>query len=163
MNPDSTVLVIPPPALTSAPVPQGNTNAPDYARVARALASIPNQNADYNTWLLRGMALHSTGEFWARGLWDSWSRQSGKCDDRKQEKSWRSFTSDGIVTSASLSMWPNGMDMSWQNGRHFMWARAMGMGCWPQARETRTGMLEMSRQPLPRLQSRPLMKEMPHS
>jgi Primase C terminal 2 (PriCT-2) len=59
-------------------------------------------DADYDTWLLLGMALHSTREGWARELRDRWSRQSAKFDEGKQEKSWRSFTSDGKVTIASL-------------------------------------------------------------
>jgi hypothetical protein len=77
-------------------------DTPDYVRVASALTAIPNNDEDYNTWLLLGMALHSTGESWARDLWDDWSRQSGKFDAAKQEKSWCSFTSDGAVTIASL-------------------------------------------------------------
>jgi len=48
------------------------------------------------------MSLHSTGESWARDLWDGWSRQSGKFDEGKQEKSWQSFSSDGTVRIASL-------------------------------------------------------------
>ena len=31
---------------------------PDYVRVAGALACIPNGDADYETWLMLGMALH---------------------------------------------------------------------------------------------------------
>jgi Primase C terminal 2 (PriCT-2) len=71
-------------------------------RVQRALDAIPNDDAPYDTWLILGMALHSTGESWARDLWDGWSRQSGKFDERKQDKSWGSFTSDGHVTIGSL-------------------------------------------------------------
>ena len=93
---------VPPPA-PSPPPPPRRMDAPlDYARVAEALACIPNGDADYDTWLMLGMALHSTQQAWARDLWDDWSRQSGKFDARKQDRSWGSFTSDGHVTIASL-------------------------------------------------------------
>ena len=69
----------------------------DYDRVSAALGYIPNNDADYDTWLILGMALHSTNENWARDLWDEWSRQSGKYDERKQANSWASFSSDGQI------------------------------------------------------------------
>jgi hypothetical protein len=94
--------VVPPPVPKSAPKPRSTDGTPDYTCVVSALVCIPNNDADYDTWLLLGMALHSTGESWARDLWDGWSHQSGKFDEEKQEKSWRSFTSDGNVTIASL-------------------------------------------------------------
>src|SRR5262249_44813343 len=65
--------------------------APARVRVASALAAIPNNDADYDEWLMLGMALHSTGGDWARELWDIWSRQSSKFDEGKQAKSWASF------------------------------------------------------------------------
>ena len=101
VNGQAVPYVVPPPA-PSPPPPRRMDTPPDYARVAEALACIPNHDADYDTWLMLGMALHSTGEAWARDLWDSWSRQSDKCDARKQAKSWGSFTRDGQVTIASL-------------------------------------------------------------
>ena len=102
VNGDAAPLISPPPA----PTPPRQLHAPDdpseYTRVARALACIANHDADYETWLMLGMALHSTQQAWARDLWDGWSRQSGKFDARKQAKSWESFRSDGHVTIASL-------------------------------------------------------------
>src|SRR5262249_4106906 len=80
----------------------GIHEAPEFARVASALAAIPNTDASYDVWLMLGMALQSTGEAWARDLWDGWSHQSSKFDEAKQEKSWRSFTSEGQVTIGSL-------------------------------------------------------------
>lgn len=79
--------------------PQGT---PDYERVHSALDYIPNNDADYNTWLTLGMALHSTGEPWARDLWGEWSAQSGKFDEAQQTKKWESFSTDGAVTIGSL-------------------------------------------------------------
>lgn len=78
------------------------SEAPDSTRVAAALFAIPNDDAAYDDWLTIGMALHSTGAPWARELWDTWSRQSGKYDEGKQEKSWASFHQEGSVTIASL-------------------------------------------------------------
>ncbi len=77
-------------------------DAVDFARVASALAAIPNNDAPYDNWLALGTALQSTGESWARYLWDNWSRQSSKFDEPKQGKSWQNFSSDGNVTIASL-------------------------------------------------------------
>jgi hypothetical protein len=110
VNGDTVPFVVSPPAPKPTPKPAPKpapksrpmNDTPDYVRVASALTTIPNNDADYDTWLLLGMALHSTGEGWARDLWDSWSRQSGKFDAAKQEKSWRSFTHEGTVTIASL-------------------------------------------------------------
>jgi hypothetical protein len=77
-------------------------DAPSYAHVTHALSYIPNDNADYDTWLAIGMALHSTGASWARSLWDSWSSVSAKYDEGKQHKSWQSFARDGKVQIGTL-------------------------------------------------------------
>ena len=102
VNGQAVPYVVPPPVPPPPSKPHRLDDTLDYARVAGALACIPNHDADYDTWLMLGMALHSTGEFWAWDLWDGWSRQSEKCDARKQAKSWASFTSQGSVTIASL-------------------------------------------------------------
>jgi putative DNA primase/helicase len=102
VNADAIPLVIPPPARKKPPAPRRLDDTPDYATVASALFAIPNNDADYETWLTIGMALHSTGEGWARGLWDNWSQHSGKYDEGKQGKSWRSFTADGKTTIGTL-------------------------------------------------------------
>lgn len=103
INAQAGSFVAPPPAPKAPPRLRTPFNStPDYARVASALASIPNNDADYDTWFSLGTALHSTGESWARDLWDGWSRQSSKFDERKQEKSWQSFSSDGAVTIGTL-------------------------------------------------------------
>ena len=75
--------------------PVGTSETPELARVASALAAIPNNHADYDTWLMIGMALHATGAEWARALWDDWSHQSDKFNPDKQAKSWASFGSSG--------------------------------------------------------------------
>jgi len=77
-------------------------DAPSCAHVMRALAYIPNDNADYDTWLAIGMALHSTGTSWARSLWDTWSSVSAKYNEGKQHKSWQSFARDGKVQIGTL-------------------------------------------------------------
>jgi hypothetical protein len=90
----------PAPTPASAPPWTGPRTA-DYDRVMQALALIPSD--DYDDWLLVGMALHHTGAPWARDTWDTWSRQSAKFDETKQEKSWASFgASKKVVTLGSL-------------------------------------------------------------
>lgn len=60
---------------------------PAAALVAAALFAIPNNGAPYDTWLTIGMALHSLGTPWAKGLWTSWSQQSEKYHAGKQAQS----------------------------------------------------------------------------
>jgi hypothetical protein len=99
---DAQPLMVPPPAPPQRPPfrPSRSTSA-DYARVADALRFIANADTDYDTWLTLGMALHSSGEPWARDLWDDWSRQSSKYNERKQSTSWKSFSS-GKTTLGTL-------------------------------------------------------------
>jgi hypothetical protein len=88
------------------PAPQGTPECPTLAQLGppvqlpstkrAALAAIPGYD-NYDTWLKTGMALHSTGESWARPLWDGWSAQSDKYDARVQADKWRSFHQDGHV------------------------------------------------------------------
>ena len=47
-------------------------------------------------WLQCGMALSAHMGDSGRSLWDQWSRQSGKYDERDQDKTWRSFRRNGI-------------------------------------------------------------------
>ena len=84
-------------ATHAQPQPPG-TSA--QARVEDALQFIPAE--EYDPWLLVGMALHSTGEAWARDLWDKWSQSSAKYDAAMQEQKWGSFTPNGGVTLATI-------------------------------------------------------------
>ncbi|MGE0278727.1 MAG: phage/plasmid primase, P4 family [Nitrospiraceae bacterium] len=105
VNPQAVPLVMTPSVNTQkARRPGRLTVHPDYDRVARALEAIPNGGAgvEYDTWLTVAMALHSTGEAWAHDLWDSWSQQSAKYDESKQQKTWNSLESTGAVTVGSL-------------------------------------------------------------
>jgi hypothetical protein len=63
----------------------------DYDLVRSMLDAIPNHDVEYYTWLQIGMALHSTGESWACGLWEDWSQQSQKYSASNQRSSWRTF------------------------------------------------------------------------
>jgi hypothetical protein len=142
---------VPPPAPPPTASPRRMDAPPDYTRVAGALACIPNGDVDYDTWLMLGMALHSTGEAWARDLWDSWSHQSDKFDARKQAKSWGSFTSDGRVTIASL------FHLAQQHGSlpprqtPLPPVARNGHGGQHHTQRSRTGTLAIARQPLLRL------------
>jgi hypothetical protein len=64
-------------------------------RVRDALYSI---NADdRHRWLQCGMAIKDHLEEAGRQLWDDWSRQSDKYNERDQERTWRSFRRNGIT------------------------------------------------------------------
>ena len=106
LNAQAASFVIPPPTPKTTPKHRSASPpadpASEYTRVATALACVPNHDADYDTWLTLGMALHSTGEGWARDVWDGWSRQSQKYDDRKQASSWNSFSQDGDIHLGTL-------------------------------------------------------------
>jgi P4 family phage/plasmid primase-like protien len=78
---------------------------PDAACIGQAVRAIPNSGqspAGYDDWLRIGMALHSTGEAWARELWEQWSAQSEKFDAAKQQKAWQSFAAAGAITVRTL-------------------------------------------------------------
>jgi hypothetical protein len=84
---------------TTVPASHGPAD-PDLVKAA--LAALPNDDVDYDTWLAIGMALHSTGEAWAEALWTTWSQQSTKYREKKQHKSWESFDANGGVTLGTL-------------------------------------------------------------
>jgi hypothetical protein len=107
LNDQALPVVIPPSGATPrmfSPRPRRQELSADdeYARVAAALDSIPNHDADYDVWLSIGMALQSSGVAGARALWDWWSRQSAKFDEGKQARKWASFRSDGAITLGTL-------------------------------------------------------------
>jgi hypothetical protein len=68
--------------------------------VEEALQGIPAD--DYDTWLRVGMALHSSGEPWARATWETWSQRSAKYDPTTQEEKWNSFTPEAGVTLSTV-------------------------------------------------------------
>jgi hypothetical protein len=71
----------------------------DELRTREALYSINPD--DRQLWLQCGMAIKDHYGDSGRPLWDDWSRQSDKYDERDQERTWRSFKRNGI-TIASL-------------------------------------------------------------
>jgi VirE N-terminal domain/Primase C terminal 2 (PriCT-2)/Protein of unknown function (DUF3987) len=79
-----------------APAPK-EREGPSFAVVASALAYIPNKNVHYDVWFKVGAALHSTGQPWARSLFDGWSAQSPKYDPKKQQTTWVSLKTTGNV------------------------------------------------------------------
>ena len=66
----------------------------DDRRVANALNHINADDRD--VWLECGMAIKAEFGDAGRELWDNWSRQSAKFNERDQEKVWRSFNGSGI-------------------------------------------------------------------
>jgi AAA domain/Bifunctional DNA primase/polymerase, N-terminal/Primase C terminal 2 (PriCT-2) len=71
--------------------PTAPADLPDRALLAGALFVIPPTT--YNDWLHVGMALHGTGQPWARTLWDAWSAADASYDTEVQEIKWGSFGS----------------------------------------------------------------------
>lgn len=65
-----------------------------WAEILSALGRVPSD--DRETWLMVGMALHSTGRETARSVWDQWSSKSAKYDPKDQERTWRSFHGKGL-------------------------------------------------------------------
>jgi hypothetical protein len=67
----------------------------DEERIRSALYSINADDRD--PWLQCGMAIkHHFGNS-GRSLWDDWSRQSEKYNERDQERTWKSFRGNGIA------------------------------------------------------------------
>jgi Protein of unknown function (DUF3631)/Primase C terminal 2 (PriCT-2)/RepB DNA-primase from phage plasmid len=67
----------------------------DDQRIRNALQSIdPN---DREAWLQCGMALKHEMQEAGRPLWDDWSRQSSKYNERDQDRTWRSLKRDGVT------------------------------------------------------------------
>jgi P4 family phage/plasmid primase-like protien len=103
MREDPEIFAVPPPVpKTPRPQPLVEPTTDDYAKVAGALAMIPNADVHYDDWLSIGMALHSTNQPWARALWDSWSSQSQKFTQREQDATWSRFHADGGITIATV-------------------------------------------------------------
>lgn len=73
----------------------------DSLEVGRMLACIEGVD-DRERWLQLGMALHSSGEGWARSLWDGWSARSPKYNEHDQDTAWKSFHADGQVTMGTV-------------------------------------------------------------
>lgn len=59
----------------------------------KVLLTIPNNEADYDTWLTIGMALYHQfgGSDQGLELWDEWGEVAEKFDPRESKKKWRSF------------------------------------------------------------------------
>jgi hypothetical protein len=66
----------------------------DERRIRSALYSINADDRD--SWLQCGMAIKHHFSDSGRSLWDDWSRQSGKYDECDQDRTWKSFKSNGI-------------------------------------------------------------------
>ncbi len=70
--------------------------------IQRMLAVIHPSDDDRPLWLRVGMALHSSGEGWARSLWDDWSARVSKYDSQDQDTAWRSFHEEGNGRKVSM-------------------------------------------------------------
>lgn len=110
--------------------PQGSGKAApkvplDVERTRAALAVIIPDDRDI--WLKMGMALASTGQAAAFGLWDEWSQRSTKYDEDDQYRVWRSFresrsddhanpiTLGTLFKTARLAGWKPAVE-NWQDG-----------------------------------------------
>jgi Bifunctional DNA primase/polymerase, N-terminal/Primase C terminal 2 (PriCT-2) len=66
----------------------------DLERARKALRFVPSDDRD--TWIKVGIALSAFADD-GRDLWDLWSKQSDKFDEKEQEKAWRSFKYAGLT------------------------------------------------------------------
>ena len=66
----------------------------DEPRIRAALYSINADDRDL--WLQCGMAIKDHFGDSGRSLWDDWSRQSDKYNERDQDRTWKSFKRNGI-------------------------------------------------------------------
>ena len=97
--------------LTKTPTPaqpvhhRGYSFTDDLTRAAANLKRLRSGRADdYQEWVGVGMALSALGEA-GLGLWDDWSRQSGKYAPGECEKKWRSFAPGDGLGLGSLARW----------------------------------------------------------
>lgn len=106
-NPHAVPFAPPPPAVTPQ-TPSPSRSVPiaaqpdDAERCREALRWIPAD--DYDTWLRIGMALHDTGNPWARDVWDQWSATSPKYAPDVQEQKWRSFKGQGVTLGSLFAL-----------------------------------------------------------
>lgn len=75
-----------------------------HADLAEMLGFVPNNDTDYEQWVRVGMALHHASGGTAYDLWENWSAQSSKHDDRIMPNKWHSFgKSANPVTLGTLA------------------------------------------------------------
>ena len=112
------MLIKTPTPATAAPVHhRGYSFTDDLTRAAANLKRLrPGRADDYQEWVGVGMALSALGEA-GLGLWDDWSRQSGKYAAGECEKKWRSFAPGDGLGLGSLARWADEDDpMKRQSG-----------------------------------------------
>lgn len=69
----------------------------DREQISDLIKALDYINSDErDTWLTVGMALHSTGDHRAYGMWCDWSQNSTKYEDKTQYRTWRSFRYKGL-------------------------------------------------------------------
>jgi hypothetical protein len=110
------------------PAPSWQPQRDDDERIADALRSISAD--DRQTWLEVGMALKSHLGEAGKGLWDRWSRTSGKYDERDSNRVWSSFKKSGFTIAtlfhhAAVAGWRSTISeserMVWKAAGNFLW------------------------------------------
>jgi hypothetical protein len=91
----------------------------DVQRIHDALYSINADDRD--VWLQCGMAIKDHFGDSGCSLWDEWSRQSKKYDERDQERTWRSFRRNGITIA---TVFHHAKSAGWKDAHH----KASGRG-----------------------------------
>lgn len=92
--------MIAPPRTRPATYRPTTTNEEDAVRLLDRLS--PSRADDYEEWVNIGMILHSLGDAGLH-MWDNWSRKSSKWTDGECAAKWRSFSSSGALTFATLA------------------------------------------------------------
>jgi putative DNA primase/helicase len=75
-------------------------SAPDMERISAVLFSIPPDDRDL--WVRMGMAIKSELGDEGFEIWDAWSRQSDRYNERAARDSWRSFKPNGGIGAGTL-------------------------------------------------------------
>jgi hypothetical protein len=114
------------------PVERAQTNGAHYEwrprhdddeRIREALQYV---NADdRSVWLECGMAIKAHLGDGGRPLWDDWSRQSAKFDQRDQDTTWRGFRRNGIAIG---TLFHHAKQAGWQGGWSADGSRAQIVG-----------------------------------
>jgi predicted P-loop ATPase len=76
--------------LAEPDLPKSSRPEADPVIVALAAATIPNNDEHYDTWIRYGYAcFRGAGSEEGFGIWDAWSRKSGKYNAEEQGAAWR--------------------------------------------------------------------------
>lgn len=103
---------------TAVAVPS-NRPPPEIEDLERALAVIPNDDVDWETWNKVGMAIYAStdGSNEGRELYRGWSSKSSKHDDKQLNAKWKLFdrSPPSQITAGTLFYMADEADPNWRD------------------------------------------------